>query len=67
MLRHGGGGGVEASLELKNRNVGGVLTLFISKNRLKSLFLKQLHNISSCNIYIHLNMFSKQNISISEN
>ena len=36
----GGGGGGEDSLLLKNGKSGWVLTSFVSKNRLKALFLK---------------------------
>ena len=54
------------SLQLKKEKVGGALTSSISKNRLKSLFFKQLHYISSRDIYINLSMFIKQNFTIFE-
>ena len=37
--------------------MSGILTPFISENRLESLFLNNfLHNISNCNIYINLSI-----------
>ena len=55
------------NLQLKKEKVGGALTPSISKNRMKSLFFKQLHYTSSRNIYINLSMFIKQNFTIFKN
>ena len=59
-------GGGRDSLRLKNGKSGWGTYTFISKNRLKSLVLKKMHIISSCNTYINLRVFIKQNLNIFE-
>ena len=47
----GMGEGVDSQQLKKMEKVIGVLTSFIYENRIKSLILKQLHNIGNCSIY----------------